>query len=170
MTAVQARQPAGVPTGGRFAASPRDEPAVSLSTPTDSRCKPLAPGVTDDDRDYYSNHHCEQLAWALHEATGWPYAAVCDGYDESSGRFGWLHQAVMAPGGKVLDVDGLRDVDDVLDAYGGWSTDGGSDPWLVVENNPEKFAGTEPPTGAEMDRARRVADAVLAHHRTEETS
>lgn len=163
---LQARQPAGAPTGGQFAATARTEAPVTLDYPADP---PLPPGVTEDDRDYYSNEHCEQLAWALHEQTGWPYAAMCDGYNQDAGQFGWLHQAVMAPGGKVLDVNGYRDVDHFLDAYAELSDAEDGDSWLVVDENPAKFAGTEPPTGPDADRARRVAAALIAFHGTEET-
>lgn len=164
---LQARQPAGAPTGGQFAATARTEAPVSLDYPADP---PLPPGVTEEDRDYYSNQNCQELAWALHEQTGWPYAAVCDGYSEEAGQFGWLHQGVMAPGGKVLDVNGYRDVDDVLDAYGDASDAEDGDSWLVVENNPGKFAGTETPTGPQAERARRAAAALLAFHPAEEPS
>lgn len=166
MTITQTRQPAGAPTGGQFAPTARPEPAVSFDYPPDP---PLPPGVTEDDRVYYSSQHCEQLAQALHDATGWPFAAVCDGYDQASDRFGWVHLAVMAPGGRVLDINGLHDPDDVIDQYGDWSDEDLEDVQLVIDKTATRFAGaTDPTTAEDRTRAGRVASALLAHHRPEE--
>lgn len=128
---------------------------------------PLAPGISEADRDRYTSRHCHQLAWSLHEATGWPYAAVCDGYAQETDTFGWMHMGVMAPSGQVLDVEGLQDIDDVLEAYGDLSEAEDGDSWLEVTDRMEKFtvviANEMPPD--DVIEATRVAGALLAAYR-----
>ena len=162
--AVLSRQPAGVPTGGQFAPVSHPEPVLTLVADWE---RPLAPRVTEDDRILYTHHHCEQLAWALHETTGWPYAAVTDGYDANTGTHGWLHVGVCTPDGNVLDVEGVHAPDTVLDTYGESSEDEDGDAWLAI--TPDLAALSVLP-GEKLDefdddarsRARRVAAALLA--------
>jgi hypothetical protein len=160
-----ARQPEGAPrsAGGQFAPTARGESDVHIDNLEDL---PLAPGVSEDDRVLYTHVHCEQLAWALHQATGWPYAAVADEHNEQADTYGWIHLGVMAPGGQVLDVEGLHDVDDVLDAYGYGSQADDGDSWLVVSDRLGQF-GVLPDqemSPADVERATRVAGHLLAAH------
>jgi len=151
---------------GRFGTMPRPEPTTTLARYADVEvCDwPLAAGLTEDDRDYYTSEHCEQLAFAMHEATGWPYAAVIDGQDEASGTYGYLHVGVMRPDGNFLDVEGPQDSDSVLEQYGDGSEHENGESWLVVLDNIGQL-GIKPdrdiPQDA-RDRARDVATTVLA--------
>lgn len=107
----------------------------------------ITPGVLDASAERaFTYGACCGLAVALHDATGWPLIKVTDadsvypsGDDEDAldglvgrpaaerGRLtnvagvgvGGLHWLVAHPSGKLLDVDGLHDVDDVLDRYDG---------------------------------------------------
>lgn len=73
----------------------------------------------------YTNGACWYLAWWLHELAGLPIAAI-GGYDESLDDidatdewdgFVWTHVGVWVKE-ELLDVTGLLNPDDVLDAHG----------------------------------------------------
>ena len=68
----------------------------------------LRPGVIDDDvREAFSWRYCHLLACALHEITGWPFGVMEQ--RQTSGRWRWVHAAVVTPAGLLLDVNGVRD-------------------------------------------------------------
>jgi hypothetical protein len=56
--------------------------------------------------------HCHELALAIHEATGLPLVAI----EEPIGHRLWrvAHVAVQVPDGKLLDVCGIRSLDELL--------------------------------------------------------
>ena len=149
------RQLAGTPVGGQFAASARTEPAVQLSG-----------SITAEDIERYTNRHCGELAWSLHQATGWPLIASVDGYDEATDRYGWNHMGVIRPDGMVLDVEGPHDLGDWADQWAEWAEDPDESYALPVDD-PNRFhldATTFPPhDAADADR---VAALVLAEHPT----
>jgi hypothetical protein len=151
---------------GRFGTMPSAESGTTLTVdaPETFGGLPLAPGVTRQDADLYTSSNCQQLAFAMHEATGWPYAAVVDGRDEKTGAYGWIHVGVMRPDGNFLDVEGAQDVDSVLDQYGDLSEHEDGESWLVIVSNLKELhldlARDFPPE--DQDRARAVAAAVLA--------
>lgn len=151
---------------GRFGTMPNSEPTTTLPRYGDVEVcdSPLAAGVSEDDRDLYTHEHCERFAWAMHEATGWPYAAVIDGQDESSGVYGYIHVGAMRPDGNFLDVEGPRDSDSVLEQYGDASEHEDGESWLVILDNIGRL-GIKPDRDIPQearDRARDVAAAVLA--------
>lgn len=88
----------------------------------------LTPGVLDG---YairaFSYGACGGLAIALHDATGWPIIAITDAHNVHDGKAGGgsaMHWTVRHPSGKLLDVDGLHDPEDLVDAYEGEADDG----------------------------------------------
>lgn len=128
---------------------------------------PLAPGVSEANRERYTHRDCQQLAIALHEATGWPYAAVCDGYSEELDTYGWMHMGVVTPDGFFLDVEGAHIVDDILSQYCELSEHEDGDAWLIESVRPEQFAGMPDAkmTADDFAEANRVGAAVLAQYR-----
>lgn len=107
----------------------------------------VMPGVTHQEHNQYMNAHCEQLAWALNKATGWPIVVVAipeedqdqeRGYDEMPGGVTvwnptrdifWVHAGVLRPDGKIVDVSGVSDLVDWLEdsAEGAEMDDEGSE-------------------------------------------
>ena len=151
--------PAGVSDGGRFVATVRTEPAVSLESTSP------APGITEDDDDMFANGYCHVLAKALHERTGWPMVVVSDGPD---GVVGWVHAGVRRPDGKILDVRGETDETwwvsnwgDVIDAYADDFDEFDGD--LINGYDWTDDMDPEPADPAVVQRAAVVADLLLAH-------
>lgn len=81
----------------------------------------LTPGILDGcAKRAFKFGDCDVLAIALHDATGWPLVKVTDSWNVHSGHAGdgsALHWMVRHPSGKLLDVDGLHDEEDVLRRY-----------------------------------------------------
>lgn len=89
----------------------------------------LTPGVIDG----YAKHAfkygaCGALAIALHRHTGWPIVAITDHHNvyenHQAGGGSALHWAVQTPGGKLLDIDGLHDPEELTEEYHGDADDG----------------------------------------------
>lgn len=81
----------------------------------------LTPGVLDGYAlSAFKRGACGALAIALHDATGWPIVAITDAHNVHGGRAGGgsaMHWAVMRPDGKVVDVDGAHDPDELVEEY-----------------------------------------------------
>lgn len=63
---------------------------------------------------------CGALAIALHDLTGWPIVAITDAhnvYDGQAGGGSAMHWSVRHPSGKLLDIDGLHDPDELTSEY-----------------------------------------------------
>jgi hypothetical protein len=88
----------------------------------------LTPGVIDGSAEHvFTLGGCGALAIALHDATGWPVMAITDSHNVHDGRAGGgsaLHWTVLHPSGRLLDVDGLHDVGDLVERYSGEADDG----------------------------------------------
>jgi len=95
---------------------------------TDSLSDRLTPGVIDGAAEHvFTMGGCGALAIALHDATGWPIVAITDHHNVHDGRAGGgsaLHWTVRHPSGRLLDIDGLHDVADLVDRYDGEADDG----------------------------------------------
>lgn len=124
----------------------------------------LAP-ITQDDIDEFTMRTCDRLAWVLHSRTGWPVIAIAveeEGDDPDAPGLGWIHTGVRQPDGRILDVEGSRELDEWLDARGEWPD--ALEVWaqevtdFVVElsSDPATF------TASELAHAGRVADTLLA--------
>lgn len=81
----------------------------------------LTPGVLDGyAMSAFKRGACGALAIALHDATGWPVVAITDAHNVFDGKAGGgsaLHWAVLRPDGKVVDVDGAHDPEDLVEEY-----------------------------------------------------
>lgn len=88
----------------------------------------LTPGVLDGAAEHvFTLGGCDALAIALHDATGWPIVAITDHHNVHGDRAGGgsaLHWTVRHPSGRLLDVDGLHDADDLVERYHGDADDG----------------------------------------------
>lgn len=63
---------------------------------------------------------CSALAIALHDATGWPIVGVSESDNVHDGRLGLgscMHFLVERPDGKLIDVLGAHDPEEVLDSF-----------------------------------------------------
>ena len=124
--------------------------------------------ITDDDVDWFSHGHCVDLAVALHERTGWPFAVVADGNDVE-GVTPWVHIGVQRPDGAIVDVNGASDPDEWTEEWGSFAAECNDDfteTGLVVEADPALLGfdalEVEVRQGADLGRSVRVAIAVLA--------
>ena len=81
----------------------------------------LTPGVLDGYASRAFKHGaCGALAIAIHDATGWPIVAITDAHNVHGGRAGGgsaMHWTVMRPDGKLVDVNGAHDPDDMVEEY-----------------------------------------------------
>jgi hypothetical protein len=82
----------------------------------------LSPGIIDGSALYVFKHGgCDALAIALHDATNWPIVAITDANnvfaDGTAGGGSAMHWNVRHPSGKLLDIDGLHDVGELVDEY-----------------------------------------------------
>lgn len=81
----------------------------------------LTPGVLDGAAEHaFKYGACAALAYALHEATGWPIVGITDNHNVYDGKLGGgssLHWGVLRPDGLFVDVDGARAVEDVVGEY-----------------------------------------------------
>ncbi len=82
------------------------------------------PGVTTADREVFTTRHCAVLADALHARTGWPIVGFGDG---PNGVIGWVHAGVLAPGGLIVDVDGVHEPADWAERWGQFADSFGRD-------------------------------------------
>jgi hypothetical protein len=81
----------------------------------------LTPGVIDGTAErVFSYGGCGALAIAIHHATGWPIVAVTDAHNVYDGRAGGgsaMHWLVQHSSGKLLDIDGLHDPEEMVERY-----------------------------------------------------
>jgi hypothetical protein len=81
----------------------------------------LTPGSIDGAaRTAFRYGGCGALAIAIHDATGWPIAAITDHDNVYDGRIGMgsaLHWTVLHPSGQMLDIEGLHDTDTLTAEY-----------------------------------------------------
>ncbi len=71
----------------------------------------LPVGITEADHEEYRYDRCGQLAFVLHERTGWPVFVFADGYDwDNPPSFpGWVHAGLQTPDDRFLDISGVTD-------------------------------------------------------------
>ena len=89
----------------------------------------LTPGVLDG---YalraFKYGGCGALALALHDATGWPIVAITDHHnvfeDGLAGGGSALHWTVRHPDGRLIDIDGAHDPEELVETYHGDADDG----------------------------------------------
>jgi hypothetical protein len=88
----------------------------------------LTPGVIDNAaRHAFKYGACGALAIALHDATGWPIVAVTDAENVHDGQAGGgsaMHWAVRRPDGKIIDIIGANEPDDLIAEYNFDADDG----------------------------------------------
>lgn len=81
----------------------------------------LTPGIIDGSALHaFKYGACGALAIALHDAKGWPIVAITDAHNVDDGEAGGgsaLHWTVRHPSGKLLDIDGLHDAEDLVSEY-----------------------------------------------------
>jgi hypothetical protein len=81
----------------------------------------LTPGLIDGAAEHaFSTGACAALAYVLHEATGWKIVGITDGHNVHDGKLGGgssLHWGVMRPDGKFVDIDGVHEIDDIVEKY-----------------------------------------------------
>ena len=125
----------------------------------------LTPGVLDGAAEHvFTLGGCDALAIALHDATGWPIVAITDHHNVHDGRAGGgsaLHWTVRHPSGRLLDVDGLHDADDLVERYDGNADDGQAAWGLSSRADAEEWwnqAGRKVP----LALAAAFVDAVMA--------
>lgn len=85
---------------------------VTLKQPTFHGFRELKirPGVIDDAAiELYAYCYCALLARALHWRSGWPLALV----ERVEPSWCWEHVGVFTPAGDVLDIHGIRSVEQV---------------------------------------------------------
>lgn len=149
-----ARVHAGIPAGGQFATTTRTESSVALGAD-----EPFA-SLTDDDRDVFTQGECGVLAWDLHERTGWPVVIASDGGDGTT--FGWTHAGVQRPDGLVVDVEGVHDWGDWLDAWYDEPEEGQDFTLEVVTDPAQMFLDLSETSPEVRQHSARVADAIAA--------
>lgn len=75
--------------------------------------------ITRDAVEEFTHRSCYQLAQALCGLSGWRAMAVAaDQGDGATPELDWVHVGVLTPSGKILDVEGVRDVDEWLSHWG----------------------------------------------------
>lgn len=83
----------------------------------------LTPGELDGPAlNIFKQGACGALAIAIHDATGWPIVAITDAHNVEDGRAGGgsaLHWAVRRPDGRLVDIDGAHDPDELTEEYHG---------------------------------------------------
>lgn len=89
----------------------------------------LTPGVLDGyAQRSFKFGACGALAIAIHDVTGWPIMAITDHHnvfeDGRAGGGSALHWVVRRPDGKLVDVDGAHETQDLLREYHGEADDG----------------------------------------------
>jgi hypothetical protein len=81
----------------------------------------LTPGIIDGAAEHaFSTGACAALAYAMHEATGWTIIGISDAHNVHDGRLGGgssLHWGVMRPDGKFIDIDGVHEIEDIVERY-----------------------------------------------------
>lgn len=125
----------------------------------------LTPGVLNAAAEHvFTLGGCGALAIALHDATGWPIAAITDHdnvFGDRAGGGSALHWTVRHPSGRLLDVDGLHDADDLVERYDGEADDGRAAWGLSSRADAEEWwneAGRKVP----LELAETFVDAVMA--------
>lgn len=93
----------------------------------------LTPGVIDGYAiSAFTGGACAALAAAIHQETGWPLVMITDAHnvvDHKAGGGSALHWAVQLRDGRLLDVDGPHDTDDLIERYDGEGDDDGAVDW-----------------------------------------
>jgi hypothetical protein len=81
----------------------------------------LTPGVIDGAAEHaFSTGACAALAYVMNEATGWKIIGITDSHNVHDGKLGGgssMHWGVMRPDGKFVDIDGVHEMDDVVEKY-----------------------------------------------------
>lgn len=82
----------------------------------------LTAGVLDEyARGAFKLGACGALAIAMHDELGWPIVAITDAHnvfeDGTAGGGSAMHWVVRAPDGKLVDIDGAHDEDDLVEEY-----------------------------------------------------
>ncbi|MEV4753007.1 hypothetical protein AB0K21_42250 [Streptosporangium sp. NPDC049248] len=86
---------------------------ISFERPTYHGFRELKvrPGVIDDAAvELYGYSQCHLLGRAMHKRSGWPIALV----ELAEPPHRWVHVGVFTPAGRVLDIHGVRTVDQVV--------------------------------------------------------
>ncbi|MEU7857863.1 hypothetical protein [Nonomuraea sp. NPDC049141] len=92
----------------------------------------LRPGtVTDDAVELFGYAHCQALAGAMHELTGWPFAWFERCKD---GQWAFTHAGVVTPSGLMLDIHGLRTPEQAMKAI--WADIGFDVRWTPLASPP----------------------------------
>jgi hypothetical protein len=84
--------------------------------------KKLTPGIIDGfAKSIFKYGGCGGLAIAMHDELGWPIVAITDAHnvfeDGTAGGGSAMHWTVRAPDGKLVDVDGAHDPEDLVEEY-----------------------------------------------------
>lgn len=85
---------------------------------------------------------CGAIAIAMHQQTGWPIVAITDSHNVSDGEAGGgsaLHWTVRHPSGKLIDIRGLRDEEDLIDEFEGEADDGEAAAGLSTQADVEEW-------------------------------
>lgn len=126
----------------------------------------LTPGCLDGAAERaFTYGACGALAIALHEATGWPVAAITDAHNVYDGRAGGgsaLHWGVVDPHGRFIDVDGAHDPDDLVERYEGEADDGEAAFGLSSLADVREWYVESQGEPVPVSLARTFVDAVLA--------
>ena len=125
----------------------------------------LTPGIIDGAAKHvFTMGGCDALAIALHDATGWPIVAITDAHNVYGRRAGGgsaLHWTVQHPDGKLLDIDGLHDAEDLVERYS-WDADEGEAAWGLSTRADAQEWWQEAGQKIPLNLAATFVDAVLA--------
>lgn len=86
------------------------------------------PGVIDGQaHDWYRHGNCALLAITLHDLTGWPLLLL------DADPQGWVHAAVRAPDGRLLDIGGPDTAEDLAGYFRDFAPQLGPLTWRTVD-------------------------------------
>lgn len=126
----------------------------------------LTPGVLDGyAMRAFKYGACGALAIVLHEATGWPIVAITDAhnvYDGEAGGGSAMHWTVQLPDGRLLDVDGAHEADDLVEQYAGEADDGEAAAGLSTREDAWEWYGESQGEPIPLELARTFVAPVLA--------
>lgn len=76
--------------------------------------------ITRDAVEEFTCESCHYLAWTISGLTGWQMMAVAadQSADDEEPDYAWVHVGVLTPDGNILDVEGVRDLDEWLNHWG----------------------------------------------------
>lgn len=132
----------------------------------------LTPGVLDPRAERaFSTGGCGSLAIALHDALGWPIVAITDAHNVFEGKAGGgsaLHWTVQRPDGKLVDVDGLHDPDELVEEYEAEADDGEAAWGISTRADCWEWTVEAQGEHVPVELARAFVDAVLERCRAQE--